>query len=134
MSLSATLNANAKASVNKQRIRVLENPTTDQRAWINDVVRKAKLIGAAHSIKVKWLPRDEVDLSDQSDPIVPVGNGSQQVQEEDSCEAKADQEQKQTVKREGGVRPTPPPPEKGSPTSTPHRGVATRASAQASSS
>ena len=132
MSLSATLNANAKASVNKQRIRVLENPTTDQRAWINDVARKAKLVGTAHSIKVKWLPRDEVDLSDQSDPIVPVGNGSQQVQEEDSCEAEADQEQKQTVKQEGELRPTPP--ELGSPTVTPHRGMTTRASAQASSS
>ena len=63
MSLRATtLNANAKASASKQRIRVLENPTTDQRAWLNDVARKAKLVGATHSIKIKWIPLDEVDL------------------------------------------------------------------------
>ena len=65
-----SLNANAKASAQKLSIRVLDDPKSESRTWLNDVSRKAKLIGAIHSVKMEWYPIDEVDTTLDDDAIV----------------------------------------------------------------
>ena len=62
-----SLNANAKASAKKQTIRVLDDPSTEARTWLADVSRRAKLIGATHSMKMEWLPIDEIDIQEDNE-------------------------------------------------------------------
>ena len=76
-----SLNANAKASAKKQTIRVLDDPSTEARAWLTDVSRRAKLIGATHSMKMEWFPIDEVDIQedDEAKDTQSSGNSSSSV-------------------------------------------------------
>ena len=60
------LNAQAKASAKRQHIVKLDDPRTQNRAWLKDVVKKARLIGAEQTVTNDWVARDQINLTTSS--------------------------------------------------------------------
>ena len=59
MSLSATVKATARAV----KLHHLADVTTGRDFWLQDVTRKAEMMCATHTIAVKYVPKDWVDVS-----------------------------------------------------------------------
>ena len=64
---AGSLNSQAKASAKRQSILKLVDPSKQSRMWLKDVMRKARLLDATHSVRSHWTARNFVEVFDDSD-------------------------------------------------------------------
>ena len=64
---AGSLNSQAKASAKRQSILELVDPSKQSRMWLKDVMRKARLLDASHSVRSHWTARNFVEVFDDGD-------------------------------------------------------------------
>ena len=64
-----SLSVLAKANVRKEAIVVLNDAMSEHGSWLDDVMIKARMVGAHHTTTDDWIPVDEVDMINVSGDI-----------------------------------------------------------------